>query len=40
MIIESLFVLLLGSVVSFIVMGVIYLGLKALHRFRPADSDD
>jgi len=40
MIIESLIVLLLGSVVSFVIMGVIFLGLIALHRFRPADTDD
>ena len=35
-IIESLFIMLLGMIGIFIVMGVIFVGLKVLHHFSPA----
>jgi len=39
-IIDSLLVMLLGMVGIFFVMGIIYFGLKILHRMSPAEKKD
>jgi len=40
MIIDSLMIMLLGMVGIFVVMGVIFLGLVLLHRFKPGEKED
>jgi len=39
-IVDSLVIMLLGMVGIFIVMGIIYFGLKILHRMNPADKKE